>query len=68
MTIGSQVYLLTFAEVGSGERKRRRRRRRTSVNPRVINDVGVNPPSSLFIGPYNGSFPLRELPRWKAPV
>eukprot|EP00959_Pyramimonas_sp_CCMP1952_P103577 2166202-Pyramimonas_sp.AAC.1 len=27
--------------------RRRRSRRRTSVNPRVINDVGINPSSNM---------------------
>ncbi len=50
-------------------RSRRRRRRRTSVHPRVINDVGIPPPpSSLFTGLYKGSFPLREVPRWRTTV
>eukprot|EP00959_Pyramimonas_sp_CCMP1952_P173595 3627520-Pyramimonas_sp.AAC.1 len=30
-------------------KRKRRRRRRTSVNPTVINDVGVNPPSDILL-------------------
>eukprot|EP00959_Pyramimonas_sp_CCMP1952_P166105 3471593-Pyramimonas_sp.AAC.1 len=48
-------------------RRRRRRKTRGPPEPSTMSELTL-PPSSLFAGPYNGSFPLRELPRWKTTV